>query len=81
MMMFNFKNLLLSTLLLATTVPAFAADDCCKDKEAKDHKACCEKMKCCDDKDKCTACHKAQRHETKFTKPDSCARDINTAHA
>ena len=33
--MFNFKNLLLSTLLLATTVPAFAADDCCKDKEVK----------------------------------------------
>ncbi len=50
--MFNFKNLLLSTLLLATTVPAFAADDCCKDKEAKDHKACCEKMKCCEDKEK-----------------------------
>lgn len=32
--MFNIKTVLLSTLLLATTVPAFAASDCCKEKQA-----------------------------------------------
>lgn len=51
--MFNLKTVLLSTLLLATTIPAFAANDCCKEKEAITKKECCEKkMKCCDDKDK-----------------------------
>ncbi|ENX41321.1 hypothetical protein [Acinetobacter sp. NIPH 2100] len=51
--MLNFKTLLVSTILLATTVPAFAAGDCCKEKDAANKKECCEKkMKCCDDKDK-----------------------------
>lgn len=36
--MFNIKTVLLSTLLLATTVPAFAATDCCKEKQATHEK-------------------------------------------
>ncbi|ENX57916.1 MULTISPECIES: hypothetical protein [Acinetobacter] len=51
--MFNIKTVLFSTLLLTATVPAFAASDCCKEKEGTTKKECCEKkMKCCDDKDK-----------------------------
>lgn len=48
--MLNLKALLLTSLLMAVAAPAFAAGDCCK--EAADKKACCEKMKCCEDKEK-----------------------------
>lgn len=60
--MFNIKTVLLSTLLLATTVPAFAATDCCKEKQATHEKDCCEKMKCCDDKDKTPAQEEHSHH-------------------
>lgn len=41
--MLNFKTLLLSIILLATTVPVFAAGDCCKEKDTASKKECCEK--------------------------------------
>ena len=48
--MLNLKSLCLASLLMAMAAPAFAMSDCCK--EAADKKACCEKMKCCEDKEK-----------------------------
>lgn len=53
MIILNFNVLFVSISLLATTASAFAASDCCKEKEAVTKKECCEKkMKCCDEKDK-----------------------------
>ena len=48
--MLNLKVLLIASLLMAMAAPTFAAGNFCK--EAADKKDCCEKMKCCEDKEK-----------------------------